>query len=365
MPREERRIIIHGGCGKTGSSSIQLALAEISLSGAFRHHGCFYPLDSPHNDNLPWLDSYMSKIDDLFWNERAAGTIGNLRSSQLLVDSRLHLERLSHRDATVLLSSEVVSNSSLFAKHTLAYNLLSLYDDISLLFYVRNPFYYLLKCGAQQIISGMGLSDYLSYPYLNGQSHALGVYQEHVSGESFKMSVFSYEEACQQGNGSIVPHFLATLEALLQSNIDSSTIDLDSKVNQSYPGLYYYLLARLNDIIDTRDSFDAGKIATKANAIGKINSFISKNDSGCLALPPLWPSSDLKGKILSASLHDADMLHQIYGLDYKSSLDHIIGINSEQLCLFYDRVASECSSANTIEQLLEIGRNFAHEADSF
>ena len=278
-----KKLIVHVGLGKAGSSSIQMAIKEIRENSI---KGLFCPT-SPTGSLISeyMVESVRPKCDTQKINE---------------ID-----EKLETKDLTCVISGEILAHTDNWTKSKLIELWCRHFEEVLIVVYVRNPLIWNSATASQLILRGFSLETLEKSPYLATQSGLLDIFQtSQLLNKNIKMSVSKFEDAVKH-DGGIAGHFYNVI-----SRYTSIEIPLDSKnkmhLNRSLRISDYIAKGLLNGVkMHHSSNLNNSEIDTLETALEKFN----VNERFCQFYA--YESAVL------ASKYDALMLREKYKIDYK------------------------------------------------
>ena len=321
-----KTLLLHIGLGKTGSTSIQLALENIPGS---MKDGTSYPR-APLETQL--LGDYLVQA----LKEPALPpemNIGNL------------LNKLFQGSGLYIMSSESIGHSLDCHKTALLNAFIAFFDRIEIIAYVRDPMLWNCKVYAQMHLD-FPLFDLLDCPYLVTQSALLRTFNDYAENfPAVNLNVFAYEAACSHAKG-LLGHFISEVARIFPSSDLSPQLNLptrsDSFANQKLTVGQYVCAARMRDI---------------ANISGADISYVPPDWSslvigeGC-GSDLLFPFSHIES-IAVVSKYDSICLKNDFGIDSSDSGASIDLLSKAQPAIkqLYDEYL-ECSTYESCIRLL-------------
>ena len=281
-----KSLFLHIGLGKTGSTAIQLALENLP---PYSSAGFSYPR-SPVDAEL--LGDYLIRLFD-----------GSCR----LADQEIRdiFDLLFPGNGLFIVSSEAIGHSFDYQKSALIYELVSFFDQVEILAYVRNPLEWNCKVYSQLHLD-FALGDLFDSPYLITQSGLLRTFWDYSRNfNHVNLHVFSYSTSCSRTNG-LLGHFGSVLESIFSYEVPPqlfrpSVYDLNP--NSKLSPRQYICAARLRDIAKLPESsFSYVPLDWASFDIGERGKSLM-----------LFPPSHLESVVLS-SRYDSICLESEYGV---------------------------------------------------
>jgi len=322
-----KKLILHVGVGKTGSSSIQKYLERFTTEKNSLG-SVFYPVD-PDRSSL--------------FSEYLSSCCYPIKKDKKLMEINDYLLSRVKSSSACIISGEILTHSNQCLKARVFDFLKSVFDEIQIIAYVRNPFKWNAATAGQLLLDGISLEHLEKWPYLETQYGLLKFYHEiALEYENVNLTVHKFEDSITL-SGGVAENFCYLVNDYYKRTIlDPPTERLH--FNRSKTTLEYMILGYANSLLKNesrhhrKDMHD--DIVRHLYLLIEMYAKCRKVDTGFTQL-------DFNNVTKVAVEYDRAMLYNHYGIHY----DIVTPPEIEEKIRLYKDIRKELEKCNTLSRL--------------
>lgn len=299
-PFKARRLVMHGGFSKTGTTAIQTAFAA-SRETLLATQGLLYPGQTASHNTLIGTVFTTKPADFILNRTRSNITPASLASEAHRAKQMIEAEIRKRRPDTVLLSAEAFSNLTVGDMERLLDWLSTLAHHVEVAVTIRNPMAFALSMAQQTLKRGLTLAEIYDNPPVSRFAERTGRAAS-VFGRQ-NLHILVYEDLCAAPDG-LLGGFVDQL-TLLTGQARTSLVSAARKAN---PSLSMPAALMLDAINRVRPAFVNGQPGPKRTF--NENRFLER-----IAGPPFTLPLSVLEKIVPPSRQDLAALKRDFGID--------------------------------------------------
>lgn len=291
-----KKLIMHVGVGKTGSSSIQKYL-ESYAEDKKKSGDIFYPTCFDGNS---------------LFSEYLSHCCYPTKDEKKIMEIKEYLLSRVEDGSLCIISGEILTHSNQILKSRVFDLLREIFDEIRVIAYVREPSKWNASTAAQLLLDGISLNHLEKWPYLETQYGLLKFYHEvAIEYDDVKFSVHKFEDSISL-NGGIVENFCSLVNDYYNGQVLFPPTET-FHVNRAKTKLEYMVLGYANELLkyegqlQKRELFQdlVEYLASVAKPLEKKK----MTDAG-------FSQFDLNSNVKIAIEYDRVMLYNNYGIQY-------------------------------------------------